>query len=226
MSFYTLPYLLSKVGHINISTRSKAIEIISAAQAHGHRVRFVWGMGSSSEHATGHALDIMVDDYAAGEWIRGYVWANRQRLRLHHVIWAQSITSTTVQPGVRRRMPNRGNSTENHFDHNHIYFFAGPYIPPTGKPKPVVSKPVPPTKPTVKVRVLRRGMKGQDVKNLQAGFNRVFPTYPGTNLKVDGDFGPATEANVIEFQRRTHLKMDGVVGPLTRAKLRQYGVRL
>ena len=141
--FLAITYLLSKVGKINASTRSKAIEIIEAAHAAGHRIRFVWGMGSSSEHATGNALDIMVYDEAAGDFVRDYVWANRARLRLRHVIWEQHITSTVVQPGVRRPMADRGSVTENHYDHCHIWFVDdAPYVPPAGAtPQPAVANP-------------------------------------------------------------------------------------
>lgn len=223
-----IAYLMSKVGKINEATYSKAVEIIKAAQANNHRVRFVWGLGSSGEHATGNALDIMVYDELAGDFIRDYVWANRKRLRLRHVIWEQHITSTVVQPGVRRKMADRGGPTANHYDHNHILFLdAKPYEAPpkAGAPKPVARPKPPTTKPTVRVRVLRRGSKGSDVKRLQSELNRVFPAYPGT-LKVDGDFGHATEATVKEFQRRAGLTVDGVVGPKTRAKLKSMGVRL
>lgn len=126
-----LNYLLSKVGNISAATRAKAIEIINAAEAAGHEVRFVWGMGGGIEHGSGNALDLMVYNHDAGEWIYNYVWNNRQRLRLRHVIWAQTITSTTTSPGVRRRMADRGSVTENHYDHNHIWFLdAADYVPP------------------------------------------------------------------------------------------------
>lgn len=135
-----LNYLLSKVGKISPATRSKAVEIILAAEKAGHKVRFVWGMGSGKEHGSGNALDLMVNNEAAGDWIRNYVWANRARLRLRHVIWEQHITSTVVQPGVRRKMEDRGSTTENHYDHNHIWFLdAQAYVPPGKAPAP--SKP-------------------------------------------------------------------------------------
>ena len=47
----------------------------------------------------------MVNDEAAGDFVRDYVWANRKRLGLEHVIWEQHITSTKVQPFGRRKKP-------------------------------------------------------------------------------------------------------------------------
>lgn len=137
-----LKYLLSKVGAISPSTKSKATEIINAAEKAGHKVRFVWGKASSGEHGTGNALDLMIYNEAAGDFIRNYIWANRARLRLRHVIWEQHITSTVVQPGVRRLMGDRGNTTENHYDHNHVLFLdASAYVAPGTPAKPAV-KPV------------------------------------------------------------------------------------
>ena len=70
--------------------------------------------------------------------------------------------------------------------------------------------------------VLQQGSSGAIVRRLQAGLNRVFPSY--SRLVVDGDFGPATAAVVREFQRRSRLAADGVVGPNTRAALKRCGV--
>lgn len=226
----TFAFASSKLGKVAPETHSIAREIHAAAAKEGHDIWFMWGMGSSGEHATGHALDLMVKNEAAGDFVRNYIWANRARLRLRHVIWEQHITSTVVQPGVRRLMGDRGNSTENHFDHNHVWFYPGPYqapslVKPVVKPKPK-PKPAPGKKPVVKVRTLRRGSEGADVKRLQSELNRVFPGYPGPKLVVDGDFGKNTEDDVKEFQRRAGLTPDGVVGPKTRAKLKSMGVRL
>jgi peptidoglycan L-alanyl-D-glutamate endopeptidase CwlK len=64
---------------------------------------------------------------------------------------------------------------------------------------------------TRRLRILRLGMAGPDVRRLQralkaAGFR------PG---RIDGDFGPHTEAAVLAFQRSAGLLADGIVGPRT-----------
>ncbi|MGL5927879.1 MAG: hypothetical protein ACRCY8_02985 [Dermatophilaceae bacterium] len=128
-------YASSKLGSIQPATLSTARELFDAAADAGHDIWFMWGMGGGKEHGSGRALDLMVRNHAAGEWIRNYLWTHRDRLRLHHVIWAQTITSTVVQPGVRRKMADRGNSTENHYDHNHVWFKPGDYRAPN-RPTP------------------------------------------------------------------------------------------
>ena len=65
--------------------------------------------------------------------------------------------------------------------------------------------------------VLRRGAAGDHVRALQARLNRDYPLY--SRLVVDGDFGPATETVVREFQRRAGIGVDGVVGPHTWMRL-------
>lgn len=123
-------YVSAKLGSITGPTKSKSKELYDAAKAAGHEIWYMWGKGTSSEHATGRALDLMVRNEAAGDWIRNYIWKNRQRLRLQHVIWEQHITSTVTQPGVRRKMADRGSVTENHYDHVHVLFFEGTYQKP------------------------------------------------------------------------------------------------
>ena len=122
----------AKLGKVQTATRSISKEIFDEAKKAGHEIWYMWGMGSSSEHATGRALDFMVRNEKAGDWIRNYIWTNRKRLRLQHVIWEQHITSTVTSPGVRRKMADRGSVTENHMDHVHVLFFAGSYQKPSG----------------------------------------------------------------------------------------------
>jgi peptidoglycan hydrolase-like protein with peptidoglycan-binding domain len=55
-------------------------------------------------------------------------------------------------------------------------------------------------------RILRQGMTGHDVRVLQDYLTRV-----GYGTTIDGDFGPATKANVIAFQRSQGMTANGVV---------------
>lgn len=126
----SLAYVTSRLGSVKPETRAIAEELYNAAKKAGHDIWFMWGMGTSAEHKTGLALDLMVHNNAAGDFVRNYLWTNRKRLRLRHVIWEQHITSTVNQPGVRRKMEDRGNPTANHFDHVHTWHFGGEYQPP------------------------------------------------------------------------------------------------
>jgi putative chitinase len=54
-------------------------------------------------------------------------------------------------------------------------------------------------------RVLRIGTKGDDVAALQRKLG----------LRDDGDFGPATEAALMKWQRTNNLYADGIAGPAT-----------
>jgi putative chitinase len=56
---------------------------------------------------------------------------------------------------------------------------------------------------------LRRGSKGEEVKQMQAKLG----------LSADGDFGPGTEAALKKWQAANGLTADGVAGPKTLAKL-------
>jgi peptidoglycan hydrolase-like protein with peptidoglycan-binding domain len=68
--------------------------------------------------------------------------------------------------------------------------------------------------------LLDRGSTGPLVAELQRRLKHAYRAYAG-DLVIDGVFGPATEAAVREFQRRTPgLDVDGIVGPLTAAALR------
>lgn len=67
---------------------------------------------------------------------------------------------------------------------------------------------------TMEVPVLKRGMKGEAVRALQAQL--VGYGYP---ITVDGSFGPKTEEAVKQYQREHGLKEDGSVGRKTRSKM-------
>lgn len=59
-------------------------------------------------------------------------------------------------------------------------------------------------------RVLRRGMKNDQVKTLQFLLGEA-----GYDVEIDGDFGRGTEKALREFQRKSDLKVDGRAGPDT-----------
>ena len=54
------------------------------------------------------------------------------------------------------------------------------------------------------MKTLRKGDKGNDVKELQTALNRA-----GCTLTVDGDFGVDTYNAVIAFQAARDLTIDG-----------------
>ncbi|CAN5150338.1 hypothetical protein BH20ACI1_BH20ACI1_24930 [soil metagenome] len=66
-------------------------------------------------------------------------------------------------------------------------------------------------------RKLQIGDQGDDVRAVQDVLN--FHIRRLTPLVVDGRFGPATQARVIEFQKSNGLQTDGVVGNQTNGKL-------
>lgn len=79
--------------------------------------------------------------------------------------------------------------------------------------KSVVNEQVPKVN-TQNKPTLRKGSTGPYVKLVQE-----LLSLRGYILKVDGIFGPATEAYVKSFQKANKLEDDGIVGPLTWDKL-------
>lgn len=68
-------------------------------------------------------------------------------------------------------------------------------------------------------RLLRRGMRGEDVRELQRALTALgFGRYLGTD-GADGDFGPMTDACVRAFQKAYGLKIDGEYSPKSHARL-------
>ena len=68
------------------------------------------------------------------------------------------------------------------------------------------------------MRILREGMSGSDVAEVQSVLNRA-----GFSAgAADGFFGPRTRAAAARFQRRFGLAPDGVIGPATRRVLERF----
>jgi peptidoglycan hydrolase-like protein with peptidoglycan-binding domain len=79
--------------------------------------------------------------------------------------------------------------------------------------------PPPPVKPPSTSPILRRGDKGDAVRDWQQ--NRLVPLGEMEAKDVDGDFGPMTEAATKRVQRRGGVDDDGVVGSETRVAARR-----
>ena len=67
------------------------------------------------------------------------------------------------------------------------------------------------------VRVLKLGMKGEDIKSLQSDLNAIL----GVSLVVDENFDIKTKNAVIAFQQANKLVSDGIVGKNTREKIQE-----
>lgn len=81
--------------------------------------------------------------------------------------------------------------------------------------RPVSPVPWEETKPVVSYPVLRRGSRGQSVRELQGHLNRL-----GFSAGIaDGIFGAITDAAVRRFQASRRLVTDGIVGPATWAAI-------
>lgn len=92
-------------------------------------------------------------------------------------------------------------------------YFGIPYVEPVPVPAPVEQDVVIP----IQVRMLRRGMKGADVKTLQAAL--ITYGFSCGTAGADGDFGSATAAALRKFQTKYGLVADGIAGNATWSKL-------
>lgn len=86
------------------------------------------------------------------------------------------------------------------------------------KEKPI-TKPTGKYGGTIPAPTLKKGSKGDSVKNLQKFLNWYHATW---SLKVDGDFGEATASAVRGFQLVEGLETDGVYGKNSYAKAKAY----
>lgn len=87
--------------------------------------------------------------------------------------------------------------------------FATPAVP---RPEPIVAPIEKPSAPETETFLIfaKLGTKNEMVKIIQVALN-----HKGFNLKVDGDYGPGTEAAIKEFQKTSNITVDGLVGPET-----------
>ena len=83
-----------------------------------------------NEHSSGQAADVMIPGWGGpqgqslGTAIKNYVIANGAKLGVDYVIWQQKEWHTD---GRVVSMGDRGNPTQNHFDHVHVHTLGGGY---------------------------------------------------------------------------------------------------
>lgn len=68
---------------------------------------------------------------------------------------------------------------------------------------------------------IKKGSKGENVKNLQRFLNAVFKI----NIAVDGKFGNITDSWLCQFQVETGIEEDGICGPVTIGKMQKYALK-
>lgn len=119
-----------QLGPVKPGVRDAALEVCACAEALGRPLKQLWGYNPASkpEHSAGVAVDFMVyNDRGLGDKLADYLWTNRARLNVRWIIWRQRIRSTTPGKGnAWRPMADRGNTTQNHFDHLHVCFTGEP----------------------------------------------------------------------------------------------------
>ena len=71
----------------------------------------------------GRAVDIMIPDYDSdkgkklGDEIKDYIFRNKADFNVEYLIWRQQYVPAEGEPN---QMEDRGDPTQNHFDHVHV----------------------------------------------------------------------------------------------------------
>lgn len=79
------------------------------------------------DHPEGRAVDVMIPDWESdgrklGDEVRDYVYGNAGEFNVEYLIWRQEYIPPSGPPS---QMEDRGNPTENHYDHVHITVAGG-----------------------------------------------------------------------------------------------------
>ena len=87
----------------------------------------------SDDHPSGRAVDVMIPNWESsdgrklGDEIKDYVYGNRDFFNVEYMIWRQQYIPAE---GTPNQMEDRGDPTQNHYDHVHITVVGG------GTPEP------------------------------------------------------------------------------------------
>lgn len=139
---------------------------------------------------------------------------NSRDKRIKYIIWNKQICSGADGPAPWQWRKYTGKNSHTHHlhlsveDRESLFDYDKPWAMPDVDPAKAA------TPPAVRLRVLKKGDVGDDVKELQKRLNAK-----QYRLKEDGAFGDATDRAVRDFQRSHGLEADGVVGAYTREKL-------
>nr|DAL34321.1 MAG TPA_asm: tail tape measure [Caudoviricetes sp.] len=100
------------------------------AKLMGRIISRLWSKGVSSiggwrppdgynEHYSGRALDVMINDAKTGDQVKDFSLANSKKFPIEWALWKQKEwhPDGRVVP-----MPDRGSPTQNHMDHDHLFY--------------------------------------------------------------------------------------------------------
>jgi hypothetical protein len=148
--------------------------------------------------AAGEAAWVQTMELEYYDGVRAAVGWNAQCVALGQSPWAGSNYNNGDGPG---------SILVALISENSLWLYDSPAPSPTSTPSPQ------PSGGTVSVdlSVLQQGSTGDEVKSVQALMNAKC----GTALALDGDFGPATDQAVRQFQGFLQISVDGIVGQQT-----------
>lgn len=134
--------------------------------------------------------------------------------RIEYVISNRKIASSHVSPWQWRKYS--GANPHDHHVHISVKQDSKRYNDPSSWNLDAKAMPAPkPSKPEAPA-TLRKGSSGQAVRDLQA----MLKAKGMSTVRVDGNFGVATETAVKTFQKASGLVIDGIAGPQTIAAMK------
>lgn len=173
---------------------------------------------------TGGTVQAVGYDAGAGNYVNIQVDSSTIMVYYHLKEKSSLKVGAAVKKGDKiGYMGSTGNSTGAHLHwgikKDGKWIDPEPYL---DKDYPVEEAKATQTYVTVKLPVLKKGAKGEQVKALQAlliGYGYKMTDANGKVYGVDGSFGGATEKAVKAYQKAKGLSVDGSCGPATWNKL-------
>jgi hypothetical protein len=106
-------------GSVENGLTADAVRVYRAVCNAFPQVTSYGGWDNHGEHASGRAVDIMVDPQT-GDAIAAFLLGNAAELNLFDIIWQQRIWTIERSGEGWRPMSDRGSATANHYDHVHV----------------------------------------------------------------------------------------------------------